>query len=594
MYKVLARKWRPQSFDHLVGQSHVARTLSNALEADRLAHAYIFAGLRGTGKTTVARILAKCLNCESGPTVAPCNRCAACVEIGESRAIDVLEIDAASRTKVEQTRELLEVVSYAPVRDRYKILIIDEAHMLSKSSFNALLKTLEEPPPNVMFLLATTELQRILPTILSRCQVFEFRRVGAAEVAAHLRRICDDEKIEIADAALDRLARGGEGSVRDSLSLLERAVAFSGTKIADDDVRRMLGSVQASVLADLVAGLADRDAGRMLLLLDGLVDQGHDLVHFWSAAISAVRDLLLLRALPDRRELLSMPAEDADRLARAAEGLSRDDLSRVFQILADLEPGLKSSAQPRFLFEAALIRLATLGAVRPIEDVLGSLGDRAASAAPEPKKKRDADPARPAPPAASRPPLSAPEEGLRPRAPADRAAAAGAIEADLVAAVRAARPMLAAMLDQASALTLAGGTLDVRFPDGMEAIRRQVEARDSLDLLAAEAARLTGSKVRISLAVEGAGTAEDHPATPGQGAPTAGAATPRAAAAPEAPAVPTLPADSAGLLEQARREPGVRKLMDVFGAHVVDIRRLGPADKPTRKRRTAPGPEDAP
>ena len=176
MYQVLARKCRPQTFDELVGQPHVARTLTNAISSDRLAHAYIFAGLRGTGKTTVARILAKCLNCEKGPTTTPCNTCDACREISESRAIDVLEVDAASRTKVDQTRELLEVISYAPARDRFKVLIIDEAHMLSKSSFNALLKTLEEPPPNVVFVLATTELQKILPTILSRCQVFEFRR----------------------------------------------------------------------------------------------------------------------------------------------------------------------------------------------------------------------------------------------------------------------------------------------------------------------------------------------------------------------------------------------------------------------------------
>ena len=244
MYQVFARKWRPQSFEQLVGQPHVARTLSNAVESRRLAHGYIFAGLRGTGKTTVARILAKCLNCEKGPTTTPCNACDACSEIGESRALDVLEIDAASRTKVEQTRELLEIVSYAPVRDLYKILIIDEAHMLSKASFNALLKTLEEPPPNVLFILATTELQRILPTIHSRCQVFEFRRIAAAEVAAHLRMICDDEKIRVSDVALERLARAGEGSIRDSLSLLERAVAFCGSEIDDEDVLRMLGAVR--------------------------------------------------------------------------------------------------------------------------------------------------------------------------------------------------------------------------------------------------------------------------------------------------------------------------------------------------------------
>jgi len=249
MYQVLARKWRPQGFDQLVGQSQVSRTLSNAVAAGRLAHAYLFAGLRGTGKTTVARILAKCLNCEQGPTTTPCGRCAPCLEIAESRALDVLEIDAASRTKVEQTRELLEVVSYAPVRDRYKVLIIDEAHMLSKASFNALLKTLEEPPPNVVFLLATTEPQKILSTIVSRCQVFEFRRVGVAELVGHLRHICDAESITIPDPALERLARAGEGSVRDSLSLLDQVIAYVGdASITRDVVSEVLGVADRSQL----------------------------------------------------------------------------------------------------------------------------------------------------------------------------------------------------------------------------------------------------------------------------------------------------------------------------------------------------------
>jgi DNA polymerase-3 subunit gamma/tau len=577
MYQVLARKCRPQTFDELVGQPHVARTLTNAISSDRLAHAYIFAGLRGTGKTTVARILAKCLNCETGPTTTPFNTCDACREISESRAIDVLEVDAASRTKVDQTRELLEVVSYAPVRDRFKVLIIDEAHMLSKSSFNALLKTLEEPPPNVVFVLATTELQKILPTILSRCQVFEFRRVAPAEVTAHLRGICDRETIVIPDAALERLARAGEGSVRDSLSLLERALAFCGTEIAEEDVLRMLGAVRAGVLTELVTALAARDAAGMLRVLDGLVDEGHDLVHFWNAVISAVRDLLILRTLPDDKELLARPADEAEALAAAAEELSREDLMRVFQILADLEPGLKASSQPRFLWEATLIRLASLGAVRPIEEVLGSLGDPAPAPAGQKKKHGEARPAR-----ARKPPVAAepaPATSSAIAAPASAPVARSGNMARLIESVSQARPMLGAMLEQA-AVELHGDRLCVRFPPGMEAVKRQIETRQSVTLLRGEAEKLGHGRLEIRVEL-----GEVEAGTPRNTAPGVTASEPEADSAPEppsaTPAPRTEPSASTprrakpddGLLDQAKSEPGVQKLLDAFGAHVVDIRR---------------------
>ncbi len=577
MYQVLARRWRPQNFDELVGQSQVTRTLSNAITAGRLAHAYIFAGLRGTGKTTVARILAKCLNCERGPSLAPCAACAACLEIAESRAIDVLEIDAASRTKVEQTRELLEVVSYAPVRDRYKILIIDEAHMLSKASFNALLKTLEEPPANVLFVLATTELQKVLPTIVSRCQVFEFRRVGVAEVAEHLRRICEREGIAIPASTLARLARAGEGSVRDSLSLLERAIAFSGNAVQDQDVLLMLGAVRAQVLTDWVGALARRDAGALLSVLDDVVDEGQDLVHFWNALIAAVRDLLVAGTLPGRPELLSRSAEESAALTAAADGLSREDLTRVFQILADLEGGLKSSSQPRFLFEAALIRLAGLRAVRPIEELLQSF---AASPTDPLQKKKPVDPERP---------LSAAAIG-GPTATAGRVVADGPRDAPAAAAqffesVLAVRPMLGAMLAQATSVRWDGRALVIGFPASMGAVKRQVEAPDCVALLRKEAARLLGaSEVRVEVAE---GPVATEPTAPPQTS-----AEPKTAQG--SARARDVPGESEGLLEQARAEPGIRRLMDAFAARVVDIRRHdAPAKRSVAGRNRRP-PEDTP
>ncbi|HWP94547.1 MAG TPA: DNA polymerase III subunit gamma/tau, partial [Gammaproteobacteria bacterium] len=275
-YQVLARKWRPRSFAELVGQSHVVRALVNALDNDRLHHAFLFTGTRGVGKTTLARILAKSLNCETGVSSKPCGQCSACVEVDEGRFIDLIEVDAASRTKVEDTRELLDNVQYAPSRGRYKVYLIDEVHMLSGHSFNALLKTLEEPPPHVKFLLATTDPQRLPVTVLSRCLQFNLKRLSAEEIAAQLEKILAAENVEHDAASVRLLARAADGSLRDGLSLLDHAIAFGGGRLAETDVRAMLGTIDQDATERLLVGLAANDAPALLAVVADVVDHGTD------------------------------------------------------------------------------------------------------------------------------------------------------------------------------------------------------------------------------------------------------------------------------------------------------------------------------
>jgi len=519
MYQVLARTWRPQTLDELVGQPHVARTLRNALESGRFAHAYVFAGVRGTGKTTVARILAKALNCASGPTANPCNRCTSCTEINEGRALDVLEIDAASRTGVDNIRELQEIVAYAPVRDRHRVLIIDEAHMLSKAAFAALLKTLEEPPSGVVFVLATTEMHKLLPTILSRCQVFEFRRVSAKEIAAHLRRIAEAEGITIADRTLDEIARAGDGSVRDALSVLERVLAFAGREVSEEAARDVLGGTGLQTLAAFARAMAARDAKALLTELDQVVDEGHDLIHFWSELVGVVRDLMLLAAWPEGTAVLSRAPEEVATLAQAGGSMSLEDWTRVFQILSALEPGLKASSQPRFLFEGALIRIAGLGAVRPIESLLADLTGGRAPAAPAPLPARAASP------------VPAPQKKNAPESP-------GHAEARdlLVEAIQRERPMIAAMVGQAVRIVLDGGDLSIGFGPQDDGVRKILAGDENHKTLEAIATKTLGRPVRVR--IEGG---------------------------PPAPKAPTL-------TERAQDDPAVRKVVGEFGAHLVDVR----------------------
>ncbi|MFQ5926021.1 MAG: DNA polymerase III subunit gamma/tau [Terriglobia bacterium] len=373
-YQVIARKYRPQTFDAIIGQAPIVRTLKNALSEDQLAHAYIFSGMRGVGKTTTARILAKAVNCVQGSTVTPCGQCDPCREIAESRAVDVIEIDAASNRGIDEIRELRESVRYLPARDPYKVFIIDEAHMLTPEAFNALLKTLEEPPPRVLFVLATTEPQKIPTTIRSRCQSFHFRRIGFAEVLRVLERVTAEEKAHVEPEALVVTARAAEGSLRDALSILDQAMAYGGDTITTEQVRELLGVVSEDALNTLMAAIAERSPEKALRLVDALVQEGHNLQHFCQQALRHIRNLLVVRIAGPASELAEATDRERERLAATAEPFAEEDLLRFFQILLRTESELRWSPQPRLHLELGLLKMVEAERLASLEQLLAELG----------------------------------------------------------------------------------------------------------------------------------------------------------------------------------------------------------------------------
>jgi len=422
-YQVLARKWRPQRFDDVLGQPAVTRTLTNAIKSGRVAHAYVFAGPRGCGKTTTARLLARALNCVNGPTAEPCGVCDACVEIAEGRDIDVLEIDAATHTGVDNVREvIIEGLSIAPVRSRYKIFLIDEVHMLSSSSFNALLKSIEEPPPHVIFMMATTELQKIPETVRSRAQVHEFRTISAKTVADRLRYIAGEESIQITEAAIALLARAGEGSMRDSLSALDQVHAFAGDAIDVEEVVTVLGLVGRDLVFDILEAVVSEDAPAAFALVERAIERGYDLRQLCRELARATRDLLVLSVDPSRAADADLVAEgERARVKTLVAQWSREDLLRSFDLLIKAEQEIKVSDQPRYSMEMALLRLMHVRKLVPLAELLtGASG--ASGAAPQAPRALQAPQARQAPlaPAPQAPPApSAPSAPQIPSPPSD-------------------------------------------------------------------------------------------------------------------------------------------------------------------------------
>ncbi|HTA59140.1 MAG TPA: DNA polymerase III subunit gamma/tau [Candidatus Baltobacteraceae bacterium] len=369
-YQVIARKWRPQTFADLVGQEHVTETLANAIKKDRVAHAYIFSGARGVGKTTAARILAKALNCVNGPTAEPCGVCDSCKEIAAGSSLDVIEIDAASNRGIDQIRELREMVRYAPAASRSKVVILDEAHMLTGEASNALLKTLEEPPDRVIFVMATTQPEDLEDTIRSRSQHFHFRALTFNEITDRLKYIASKENLKIEDDALAVIARMAEGSMRDALSLLEQARAYCGDDIQDQAVRDLLGVVPEDALNELVQAIAEQSAERALGLVHRFQKEGRNLQHFCREAIRHMRNLLIARVCGADSDLLAATPDQRPGLAKAAALFSEEDLTRYFQILLQTDDSLRRAMDPRVHLEMGLLRLVNAARLAPLEELL--------------------------------------------------------------------------------------------------------------------------------------------------------------------------------------------------------------------------------
>ena len=369
-YLVLARKYRPQTFEEVVEQTHVVRTLTNAIQQGRVAHALLFSGPRGTGKTTVARIFAKAMNCVAGPSPCPCNRCRSCHEITGGSAVDVFEIDGASNNSVDQVRELRENIKYMPAHSPYKIYIIDEVHMLSTPAFNALLKTLEEPPAHILFVFATTEPHRIPVTILSRCQRYDFRRIGLASLTKQMQSLCHQEEITLAPESLETIAREAGGSMRDALSLLDQVMACATGPLSHREVLAVLGVVDRSVLTDIGEALLQGEVRHLLGSIATLYDRGHDLKKLYADLLMHFRNLLMIRLNDTAENLVDLPPAEINLLREQIQPYSPEALNRIFNLLFREEAGVRLSVQPRIALETVLIQICQMKPALPVDDLI--------------------------------------------------------------------------------------------------------------------------------------------------------------------------------------------------------------------------------
>jgi DNA polymerase-3 subunit gamma/tau len=542
----------------VIGQEAITRTVRNALTSGRIHHAYLFTGARGVGKTTTARIFAKALNCVKGVTPEPCDECPSCEDITASRSMDVIEIDAASNTGVDNVRDvIINSIAIAPARDLHKIFIIDEVHMLSNQAFNALLKTIEEPPPRVVFILATTALQKVPDTILSRCQVFEFRTISLKNIVAQLRFISDDLSIQISDAALFAIARSGEGSMRDAESALDQVISFSGSQVADEDVSAALGLVDTQTLNEIVEAIADQDASRIVRIVDVVVSRGYDLRNLCRELMTHLRAMLVVKLAGFDAELVQMPEGEAETISRLGEAFSEQDLVRFFSLLTKTEQDIRTSTQPRFQLEIGLMKLVQARRLYLLENALDKMADistrlgvsggsQAGSPPPARLPSKPTSPpstkraiSQPATPANRTPPTAAqtipsPQTEQRRAAPARPETGAlndpydGAVfDSDPVSEARTVQPasapahpsttaervkqaierrnkkLIVSLLDHADSITIEGELLCVAYSDQNAAFKTRIETRENRRAIEDICREALGQNVTLSVSVGG-------------------------------------------------------------------------------------------
>jgi DNA polymerase-3 subunit gamma/tau len=571
-YQVIARKWRPQTFGDLVGQQHVTDTLKNAIKNNRVAHAYIFSGARGVGKTTAARILAKAMNCVKGPTPEPCGECDSCKEIAVGTSLDVIEIDAASNRGIDQIRELREMVRYAPAASRSKVVILDEAHMLTGEASNALLKTLEEPPDRVIFVMATTQPEDLADTIRSRSQHFHFRALTFAEIAGRLEEIAKKENLKIEPGAMAVIARMAEGSLRDALSLLEQARAYCGDTISDKEVRELLGVVPEDALEELVGAISSGSADRALGLVHTFQKDGRNLQHFCREAIRHMRNLLLARVCGADSDLIAATPDQRPALAKAAAQFSEEDLTRFFQILLQTDDDLRRKPDPRVHLEMGLLRLINASRLAPLEELLTELKSGASGGGTSSGMARGAAtgiPSVPAPatrnvaPSVAAPaPLSAKlntvptiaKNDAMTQEPTTQAKSSGVavqlsgISAEQVAKIKAEiqaqQKFLGELVDQSSRWELDGAELRIYFSPEKRPFAEMLEGRDSLERVRATSSNVLGRPLRVCAKLDAVAAA-------------AASAT----------------GGTQELRAQFERDPMVRSMLQRFGGKISEVRR---------------------